>query len=230
MNIGIVGTGNMGRVLGTLWAELGHQVMFGARAPSKAQTALALCESLGLSDRARAGSNDEVAAFGELVYYNPRDVAVRDVLAEPQVLDGKVVIDSHNGPMPPLFDFVPVPLARAESLQRQIPGAAVVKAFNTMAQEVFELCPDRIRPHKVSVFLASDHAAAKRTVASLVEQMGMVPVDCGPLHAARHLECLGDFIRSLIGARCDLAMTVNAYGVGPLPAPRFGPRSPTRLP
>lgn len=230
MNIGIVGTGNMGRVLGALWAELGHHVVFGARDRSKARAAVTLCESLGLRDRVHEGSNDDAAAFGDLVYYNPRDVAVRDVLSTPRSLDGKIVIDSHNGPLPSPFEFVPVSRSRAEDLQFQIPDALVVKAFNTMAQEVFELCPDRIRPASVSVFLASNSATAMQAVAALVEQMGMVPVDCGPLLAARHLECLGDFIRSLIGARNDLTTTINVHCLPPtFEQRRFGPRSATNL-
>lgn len=119
MKIGIVGTGNMGRVLGVLWAELGHEVLFGARDLAKAQAATALSPA-----RARCGTNDEAAAFGELVYINPRDVAVRDLLTRPEVLDGKVVIDSHNGPMPRPFELVAPSRSRSELLQDEIPAAS----------------------------------------------------------------------------------------------------------
>lgn len=230
MKIGIIGTGNMGRVLGTLWAELGHEVLFGARDPKKAAEAVDLCEGRGAGSRASAGSNDAAAAFGEIVFYNPRDVAVRDVLERPDCLDGKVVIDSHNGPMPKGFDLVHVPRSRAEVLQQQIPEAHVVKAFNTMAQEVFEHCPTGIAGAGVSAFLASDSRAALGKVSGLVRQMGMAPVDCGALSAARHLESLGDFIRSLIAARSDVMTTISVHSLPAASKPRFGPRSATWLP
>lgn len=42
MKIGIVGTGNMGRSLGLVWAECGHEVFFGARNLEKAKAAAEL--------------------------------------------------------------------------------------------------------------------------------------------------------------------------------------------
>jgi 8-hydroxy-5-deazaflavin:NADPH oxidoreductase len=230
MDIGIIGTGNMGRVLGALWAELGHRVTFGARDPAKARGAAELCARNGVGANARTGSNDDAAAFGEIVYFNPRDVAPHDLLTDPAALDGKVVIESHNGPLPQVFQAVPVQLSRSERLQADLPGARVVKAFNTMAQEVFDLCPVRIRDAQVSVFVASDHDDAKATVTSLALEMGFLPVDCGPLSSARQLEGLGDFIRSIIVSRSDVMATLSVHSLHAVAIPRFGSRSPSRLP
>jgi len=212
----------MGRVLGALWAELGHDVLFGARDPEKARAAAALCAA-----RAQSGSNDEAAAFGELVYVNPRDVPTRELLAMPNALDGKVVIESHNGPMPPPFDLVPVARSRSELLQDEIPNARVVKAFNTMAQEVFDACPDRVAG--ISVFVAGNDRSARATVMELAAQMGFSPVDCGDLSSARMLEALGDLARSLIGVRGDVRATFSVQSA-PAGFARFGPRWPSRLP
>jgi 8-hydroxy-5-deazaflavin:NADPH oxidoreductase len=230
MNIGILGTGNMGRVLGALWAELGHQISFGARDPAKAREAVELCARNGSGANARPGSNDEAAAFGEVIYFNPRDVPARDLLSDPAVLDGKIVIESHNGPLPRPFEAMPVELSRSERLQVELPGARVVKAFNTMAQEVFELCPQRIRDAQVSVFVASDHEDAKSRVMSLALAMGFAPIDCGPLSSARQLEGLGDFIRSIIVSRADVMATLSVHSLPAADAARFGPRLPSRLP
>jgi 8-hydroxy-5-deazaflavin:NADPH oxidoreductase len=229
MNIGIIGTGNMGRVLGALWAELGHKVTFGARDVAKARAAVELCTRNGFGANARPGSNDEAAAFGEIVYFNPRDVAARDLLSDLAVLDGKVVIESHNGPMPELFQAMPVELSRSDRLQADLPRAKVVKAFNTMAQEVFELCPQRIRGAEVSVFVASDHEDAKSRVMSLASEMGFAPFDCGPLSSARQLEGLGDFIRSIIVSRADAMATLSVHSLPVIDVARFGARSPSRL-
>ncbi|MEH1832835.1 MAG: NAD(P)-binding domain-containing protein [Nostoc sp.] len=37
MKISIIGSGNMGRSVGILWAEGGHEVFFGSRDPEKGQ-------------------------------------------------------------------------------------------------------------------------------------------------------------------------------------------------
>jgi predicted dinucleotide-binding enzyme len=230
MKIGIIGTGNMGRVLGGLWAEMGHNVFFGSRNPVNAEAARKLCDTNGVGHRAQAGSNDEAAVFGELIYFNPRDVAASDVLVDVSVLDGKVIIDSHNGPLPEPYLSPPVNRSRSELLQAELPRSKVVKAFNTMAQEVFELCPEQIRPERVSVFIASDFQDAKTQVMSLVHEMGMVPVDCGPLRGARQLESLGDFIRSVIGSTRDVMSTISVHSLPEPTLRRLGGRSPTRLP
>jgi predicted dinucleotide-binding enzyme len=232
MNIGIIGTGNMGRTLGLLWAELGHQVLFGARTPDSARAALAIGDRLGATARARmsAGTNDEAAAFGELVYYSPRDVAPAAVLSSASLLDGKIVVDSTNGPVPPGFDFAPIARSRSELLQGELPRARVVKAWNTMAQEVFELCPDHIRAAGVSVYVASDFEDARAAVMELTRTMGFEPVDCGPLRSARMLEGLGDFIRTVIINRREVYATISVHVLErPARPPRFGERTPTRL-
>ncbi|MEO8705515.1 MAG: NAD(P)-binding domain-containing protein, partial [Kofleriaceae bacterium] len=222
--IGIIGTGNMGRLLGALWAELGHEVLFGARDVARAREAAALCPA-----RSRSGTNDEAAAFGELVYLNPRDVPMRELLARPDVLDGKIVVDSHNGPMPRPFELLAPARSRSELLQAELPKARVVKAFNTMAQEVFDACPERIAPAHISVFVAGDDDEARTTVMRLASEMGFVPVDCGGIASARLLEVLGDLARSFIGARSDLRTTFSVHSA-PEGVARFGPRAPSRLP
>jgi 8-hydroxy-5-deazaflavin:NADPH oxidoreductase len=193
MKIGIIGTGNMGRSLGLLWAAQGHEVIFGARDASKAKSAATLSPH-----GATAGTNDEAAAFGELVFYNIRDVAPADVLSDPSVLDGKIVIESNNSPVPADLNFPPTAMSRSEQLQAQIPQARVVKAFNTIPVEVFEYCPHDIREHRVSVYIAGDDPAARDTVSSLVSEIGFEPLDCGALRLARLLEPVADFFRAVL--------------------------------
>ena len=226
MKIGIIGSGNMGRTLGRLWSELGHEVLFGARDPGQAARAASAARG------ARHGGNDEAAEFGEVVLWSPRGVPAGEVVREPGRLDGKVVLDPNNGPLPEghRFGSGPDEVSLAEGLAAGLSGARVVKAFNTLAQEVFELAPTPLRERGVAVFLAGDDAAAKRTAGGLVEGMGLVPVDCGPLAAARMLEGLGDFIRVLM-LRQGLGV-MAALSVQVLPAPtarRLGERTPTRL-
>ncbi|MEM1256055.1 MAG: NAD(P)-binding domain-containing protein [Cyanobacteria bacterium P01_H01_bin.21] len=193
MKIGILGSGNMGRSLGTLWAEQGHSVFFGARTQAKGQQ---IAEQMG--HNTQGGTNTEAAEFGDVLLYTIRGVNPAEVLSTIDVLDGKILIDCNNFEIPAEFAYEPIPYSLAESLADQAPNAKIVKAFNTMAQEIFELSPQPLDQHNVSVFLASDDATAKHTVAQLAQALGFNPIDCGPLRQARLLENLGNFIRLMI--------------------------------
>jgi 8-hydroxy-5-deazaflavin:NADPH oxidoreductase len=193
MKIGILGSGNMGRSLGILWAEQKHEVFFGARTAEKGK---AIAESAG--NNTQGGTNDEAAAFGEVLLYTIRGVNPAEVLTSIDLLNGKILIDCNNYDIPENFAYPPIKISLAEKLANEVPKAQIVKAFNTMAQEVFELSPQPLKKHNVSVFVASDNAEARNTVMNLANDIGFVPVDCGELRFARLIEGLGDFIRYLI--------------------------------
>jgi predicted dinucleotide-binding enzyme len=201
VKIGVIGTGNMGRALGLGWARAGHEVLFGSRDIGKAQAVAA-----DGPRSAQAGDYDAAADFGEVVLYTVRGASPSTVLRRLQVLSGKVVIDCNNSdivgldvPYPEpgghgLRFMTPIP-SLAERLAADVPGAHVVKAFNTISATVIALGLERLVPHRVSVFLCSDDAQAKTVVGTLAEQLGLVAIDSGPLERARLVENVADFIR-----------------------------------
>lgn len=193
MKIGILGSGNMGRSLGILWAEQKHEVFFGARTAEKGK---AIAESAG--NNTQGGTNDEAAVFGDVLLYTIRGVNPAEVFTSIDLLNGKILIDCNNYDIPENFDFSPIEISLAEKLASQVPQARIVKAFNTMAQEIFELSPQPLKDYDVSVFVAGDDAEARNTVMNLAKDIGFAPVDCGELRFARLLEGLGDFIRYMI--------------------------------
>lgn len=193
MKIGILGSGNMGRSLGILWAEQKHEVFFGSRTAEKGQ---AVAKSA--RNNTQGGTNDKAAAFGDVLLYTIRGVNPADVLTSIDVLDDKILIDCNNYEIPENFAYPAIEYSLAEKLASEVPQARIIKAFNTMAQEVFELAPQPLKEYNVSVFVAGDDEDARKTVMSLAADIGFVPVDCGELRFARLLEGLGDFIRYLI--------------------------------
>jgi predicted dinucleotide-binding enzyme len=230
LKIGIIGTGNMGRALGLVWAERGHDVLFGARNPAQSQAAVALASGLGAQARVQAGSNDEAARFGEVLLYSARGVPPAEVLSDPSVLAGKIVVDMNNGELPPDGAYPAIHRSQAEALAAGAPEANVVKAFNTLPAGVFELCPDAIRAYRVSSFIAGDNDAARRTVAGLAEEIGLIPVDCGKLRHARVLEGIADTIRMMLSVKQD--MPNAAFSLTNIPAverPRLGGQQPSRF-
>jgi 8-hydroxy-5-deazaflavin:NADPH oxidoreductase len=149
VRIGIVGIGPVGRTLGTLWARAGHEVAFGSRAPARAVGA-----AMGLAG-ARATTQEQAAAFGEVVLWTPRGV----MPADPDMLAGTIVLDPNNREPGPVRGYAsprPEGPSFAEQLQAAPPRARVVKAFNTVVMRLLREDPERLRASAAQVFLAGE--------------------------------------------------------------------------
>ena len=175
----------MARFLGQGWADAGHQVSFGTRDPEQT--------------RAReewAGSNLPLAAYADLegeVYVNATrgEGSLAALQAVGPALNEKVVIDVSNAldfsqGFPPSL-FVCNTDSLAEQLQRALPGARLVKMFNTMAHEV--MVDPAALGQESTVFVAGNDEAARQTATELAGDLGWIDVlDLGDLTAARGLE------------------------------------------
>ncbi|WP_242036501.1 hypothetical protein [Leptolyngbya sp. FACHB-321] len=118
----------------------------------------------------------------------------------------------------------------AEKLASEVPKARVVKAFNTMAQEIFELAPSPLKDYQVSVFVCADDAEARKAVMQLAKDIGFASVDCGELRHARLVEGLGDFIRFMIGGQLQNPYaTLSVNLLPPASEQRLGGRQPSNL-
>jgi 8-hydroxy-5-deazaflavin:NADPH oxidoreductase len=225
MKIGIIGSGNMGRSLGMLWAEQGHEIFFGARTAEKGQSVAAFVDR-----GTQGGTNDEAATFGDVLLYTVRGVNPAQVLTTVEFLSGKILIDCNNFEILEGFAYPPIVQSLAEKLASEVPTARVVKAFNTMAQEVFELAPTPLKDLQVSVFVCADDIAARQIVMNLAKEIGFAPVDCGELRHARLVEGLGDFIRFiLIGQLQNPYATISVNVLPPASEQRLGGRQISNL-
>ncbi|MBW4662490.1 MAG: NAD(P)-binding domain-containing protein [Drouetiella hepatica Uher 2000/2452] len=225
MKIGIIGSGNMGRSLGILWAEQGHEVFFGARTTEKGQEV-----ATNAGHKTQGGSNDAAAAFGAVLLYTVRGVNPAKVFSSVSVLDDKVLIDCNNQEIPENFEYPAIARSLAETLAAEVPKARVVKAFNTMAQELFELAPDPLKNYKVSVFVAGDDESAKQTVMQLANEIGFQAIDCGKLRHARLIESAGDLIRLLmIQQQMGSTVTISVHALPPAQSQRLGGRQDSNL-
>jgi len=165
--------------------RVGHQVSVASRDGAKAAQVAAThpgakaVELTGAAD----GADAIVLATG----YDSA-VAALNSLGD---LQGKVVIGITN-PLTP--DYMGLTLGHsssaAEEIAKAIPGAEVVKAFNTVFAQVLSEGADFGNGRAVSVFVASDSARAKQTAAALAQSMGFDVVDAGGLKNARYLEPL----------------------------------------
>ncbi len=187
MKLAIIGSGNIGKSIGAWASELSYEVIYTSRDKQHAQEAAKIT---GKNSRA-AGIRDAVEA-AEMVLIAVPYGAVKDILSDlGSLLNGKVVIDATNALSP---DYSSLALgfstSAAEEMQKLVPKAKVVKAFNTVFAAVFASQNPVISGKKVSVFFAGDDKEAKDKVADLILKMGFDAVDAGPLKAARNLEPL----------------------------------------
>lgn len=185
MKIGVIGAGNVGGALGTLWAKKGHEVVFGVRDPKGAKL-----QELGKSSgKARIASVKDAAAFGEAVVFATPWPATEEAIKSAGNLNGKLLIDCTNPLKPDLSGLtLGTTTSAGEEVARWAKGAKVVKAFNTIGAANFG--NPTFGSEKASMFICGDDAAAKASVAKLAADLGFDPIDTGPLTAARLLEPL----------------------------------------
>lgn len=167
----IFGTGDLGRSLGQRLLQTGYRVVYGSRRP----------HSCGpLPPGTQAMSHEAAAKSASLVFICVHREHYDFLEALAPQLQGKVLVDVSNNLKKNLY-----PEANAEYLQRLIPGAHVVKAFNTLSAWALQNGPsDASR----QVYLCGNGAEAKQTVAETATKLGFTIVDRGSLSAARELE------------------------------------------
>ncbi len=184
MKIAVIGTGNVGRALGTALASADNEVTFAGRDAAKTATVAA---STGTQAAATAA---EASAWAELVVLAVPWTAAEAVAAEiAQVTAGKIIIDATN-PIRPDFSGLSTAggPSGAERLAAILSGARVVKAFNTV------FAGNQADPtgqgQVLDALFATDDEGARATVSTLAASIGFRPVHVGPLAAASELEAM----------------------------------------
>ncbi|MFW8596312.1 NADPH-dependent F420 reductase [Cribrihabitans neustonicus] len=168
MHIAIIGKGNVGSGLAQVFGQAGYEV-----------TAI--------------GRNDDLSAavsLAEVVVLATPYGAVAD-LAGKADFGGKTVIDVSN---PVAEDFSGLQVGHktsaAEEIASRLSGATVVKAFNTVFAQHYGTGL-KVNGEPIQTFVAGDDEAARETVKALAAEIGLEPVDAGPLANARYLEPIG---------------------------------------
>ena len=178
MKIGIIGAGMIGATAARLFVRAGHEV---AVSNSRGPVSLAsLISELG--PRGHAMTVADAARWADVVL-----LAVPwrtpDALPPADAVAGKIVVDAMN---PYAEDGSVMDLGASTSSEytrRRLPGARLIKAFNTIWYKHLAERGHADRPfdERQAIFVAGDDAAAKRTVMQLIEEIGFGPVDTGSL-------------------------------------------------
>jgi 8-hydroxy-5-deazaflavin:NADPH oxidoreductase len=186
MRIGILGSGLMGGKLGTMFARVGHEVVF-SYSRSRQKLRRLASEAGG---KARAGTPAEATYGADAVLLAVHWTRVDDVLAQAGTLSGKTLLTCS---MPMSADdshmVVGFSTSGAEVLAEKVPGAHVVSAFSTVPSEVLlPVFKRRGRGRRPDLIYCGDDKRAKKVSARLIRDVGFNPIDMGALRAARHVE------------------------------------------
>jgi 8-hydroxy-5-deazaflavin:NADPH oxidoreductase len=202
MNVGVLGSGEVGKTLAVGFLEHGHHVMLGTR------DTVRLMSWIGEHPKVIVGSFADASKFGEIVVLAVKGTVAEEVLrmATPSNLSGKVVLDATN----PIADAPPVngvlkfftgpDESLLERLQRQVPDARFVKAFNSVGADL--MVNPELAGGPPTMFICGNDEAARKKAASVLEMFGWQALDMGKAEAARPIEqlsilwCIPGFLRN----------------------------------
>jgi predicted dinucleotide-binding enzyme len=170
MNIGILGSGNIGGTLGKKWAAAGHEVLFGVRDTGASKHG-PLLEACGPNvDVITAG---EAITFGEVVLLAVPSAAMEETLAEHGgLLKGKIIIDATNKIGQPVMNSI-------AAIKAASPDAVVYRAFNSLGWET--IAEPRFGDQQADLFYCGPTGSAQHMVEGLITDVGLRPVYLGSL-------------------------------------------------
>lgn len=201
MRIGILGTGNVGRALAAGWSAAGHEVVLGSRRPEERTDLGFAVAALG-----------EAATQAEVVVNATPGTASLDVLTtiRAAALDGKTLIDVGVGLSDDFTELSHPNSSLSEQIQAAFPGTRVVKTLCTMDASAMTDPAGLDGPS--TVFLSGDSAAAKRTTATLLEDLGWPPasqLDIGGITTARGQEHFALLFMGIAGGLGTHTFNIN---------------------
>jgi predicted dinucleotide-binding enzyme len=167
MKCAVIGKGNVGTALGTGLERAGHEVRYGHTDPKEPVV--------------------DAARWAEVILLAVPHPAIEDVVKSiGSAADGKTLIDATNALTPDMGLAVGFSTSAAEELQKMLPRAHIVKAFNTVFAA--NQSSGMVGNYQLSAFVAGDDAGAKRIAMELARDIGFEPADAGGLRSARYLE------------------------------------------
>ena len=202
MKVGVLGSGEVAKVLANGFLKHGHDVMMGTRELAK------LDNWAKQNPTGRIGSFADAAKFAELVVLAVKGTASVDALREAGAanLADKTVIDATNpiADEPPtngvLKFFTNLDESLMERLQREFESARFVKAFNSVGN--VHMVNPSFKGGKPTMFICGNDDEAKEIVTGILDQFGWETADMGRAEAARAIEplcmlwCIPVFLRN----------------------------------
>lgn len=184
--VGILGSGVVGKALGAGFLALGHEVMIGSREPDKLKPWVNAA-----GPGASAGTFEQAVRFGQMIVLATLGTGTENAihLAGANNFIAKVVIDTTN-PLDFSKGAPQLSIGHTDSLgervQRALPGAWVVKAFNTVGSPL--MINPQLSGGPPDMFICGDDDRAKNKVSEVCKDFGWGVIDIGGIQGSRHLE------------------------------------------
>lgn len=182
MNIGIVGSGEIGGTLGRLWARKGHKILFSfSHDREKLEQLAREC-----GNGSRAVTPYEAVSLSEVVLFSVPWTQVDEANKQIGRFDGETVIDTTNAFIDDNMNTQQFDenTSSSEEIARKLEGAKVIKAFNTLRDETLW----NRSGQGLAIFYAGDYPLMKGKIVQLIEDAGFVPCDAGPLREGKKQE------------------------------------------
>jgi len=204
MKIGVIGSGEVGQTLASAFLKEGNDVMLGTRNTSKDE----VIKWKNKNASGKVGTFEDTAKFGELLVLATAGDVIEKVITIAGTFNfsNKTVIDVTNpiDKQPPvngvLKFFTSLDESLMERLQKIIPDAKLVKAFNIVGSDL--MYKPNFPGGKPSMFICGNDDEAKKTVTGILTSFGYETEDMGKIEAARAIEplcilwCIPGFIRN----------------------------------
>ena len=191
MNIGILGSAEVGQSLGHGFLSEGYQVMLGTRDTSKEDVVKWKTAHPGSA----TGTFSETAQFGDILVLACPGAAVEQVieLAGKENFSEKIIIDATNPIGGPPVDgvlkfFTTLDDSLLERIQRLLPAAKMVKAFNSVGN--YSMYKPSFAGGIPSMFICGNDPEARKVVTDILTKFGWETEDMGVAAAARGIEPL----------------------------------------
>ncbi len=214
MKIAVFGTGTVGNTIGSKLIELGHSVMMGSRSADNEKANAFVAQHSG---RAKAGTYEDAAGFGEIIFNCTAGVGSKEALqmAGEKNINGKIIVDIANpldfsGGMPPSLAIVNTN-SLGEEIQNSFPKTKVVKTLNTMWCGLM-VNPGMLNGGDHQVFICGNDADAKGKVSEILRSFGWQDkniLDLGDITKARGTEMYLPLWLSIYGATNNGAFNIK---------------------
>jgi predicted dinucleotide-binding enzyme len=202
MNIGILGSGDVGKTLARGCLKYDYQVMIGSEHVDKLE------EFKNENPKLQIATFEQTAQWADLLVLCVKGAAAENVVEKvKRHISGKTILDATNpiADAPPqngvLKFFTNLEESLMERLQKIAPDAQFVKALNSvgaglMINPIFE---NGIKP---TMFICGNNDDAKKKVSELVQKFGFEIEDLGKVESARAIEplcilwCIPGFLKN----------------------------------
>ena len=201
-NVGILGSGNVGKALARGFLKHDYQVVIGSDHPEK------LSDFIRENPKIETGKFEHAAQSGDMLVLCVKGTVAEKIIEKVKShLPGKTIIDSTNpiADAPPengvLRYFTGLEESLMERLQKIAPDAQFVKAFNSIGS-AFMVNPDFGDGASPTMFICGNNDDAKKKVYEIVEKFGFEVEDMGKVESARAIEplcilwCIPGFLRN----------------------------------